>query len=440
METLTGILRGLLALAVFLGIGYLISNNKKRINYSQIVWALVLQIVFAILVLKVPGVSNGFSWVAKGFNELLKVSDSGAEFLFGKLIDPSQSWGYLFAFKVLPTIVFFSALMSLLYYLGVMQKIVYVFAWVMKKTMKLSGAESLAAAANIFVGQTEAPLVVKPYIDKMTKSEILALMSGGMATIAGAVLATYIGFLGDNWAIVNPGVTPDEARIMFATHLLCASVISAPAALMFAKLIIPETEKVNEDMEISKDKTGKNILDAISNGTTQGVKLAVNVGAMLLVFTALIYGVNLGLGWIGGFGNINEAIAALSANRFDQLSLQFLLGYALAPVAWLMGVPSEDITLVGMLLGEKTILNEFYAYSSFADLLKSGMLTNERSIFITTYALCGFANFASIGIQIGGIGVLAPQKRVLLSELGIKALIAGTLACFMTAAIAAMIL
>lgn len=440
MESLTGILRGLLALAVFLGIGYLISNNKKKINFKQIGWALILQLLFAVLVLKVPGVSTVFSWLAEGFNEVLKVSDSGADFLFGKLIDPSQSWGYLFAFKVLPTIVFFSALMSLLYYLGVMQKIVYGFAWIMKKTMKLSGAESLAAAANIFVGQTEAPLVVKPYIDKMTKSEILALMSGGMATIAGAVLATYIGFLGDNWALVNPSLSPDEARIMFATHLLCASVISAPAALMFAKLIIPETEKVNEDMEISKDKTGKNILDAISNGTTQGVKLAVNVGAMLLVFTAIIYGVNLLLGWVGSFGNINESIAALSENRFDQLSLQFVLGYVLAPVAWLMGVASEDVTLVGMLLGEKTILNEFYAYSSFADLLREGKLTNEKSIFIATYALCGFANFASIGIQIGGIGVLAPNRRVLLSELGIKALIAGTLACFMTAAIAAMIL
>lgn len=435
MEVMWSITRGLIAAGVFLGIAYLISSNRKKINFSLVAWGLGLQVGFAILVLKVDFISKGFQIVANAFTNMLEISDAGAEFLFGSLIDPSQSWGYLFAFKVLPTVVFFSALMSLLYYIGVMQRIVYAFAWVMKKSMKLSGAESLAAAANIFVGQTEAPIMVKPYIDKMTKSEIMALMTGGMATIAGAVLATYIGFLGDNWAGIS-GVELEEARTLFATHLLTASIISAPAALLFAKMIIPETEKVNENLIISKEKSGKNVLDAISNGTTQGVKLAVNVGAMLLVFTAMMYGLNSIMGWIGEITNINDSIAALSNGKFDKLSLQFVLGYVMAPIAWLLGVANEDITTVGMLLGEKTILNEFYAYASFADLLKNGVITNEKSVIIATYALCGFANFASIGIQIGGIGVLAPGKRVMLSSLGVKALIAGTLACLMTGAIA----
>lgn len=435
METILSILRAILAAGIFLGIAYLLSSNRKEIKIRMVLWGLGLQILFAVAVLKVGFITNVFRSIANGFTALLEVSDAGAAFLFGNLIDPSQSWGYLFAFKVLPTVVFFSAVMSLFYYLGIMQRIVYAFAWVMKKTMKLSGAESLAAAANIFVGQTEAPIMVKPYIDKMTKSEIMALMTGGMATIAGAVLATYIGFLGDNWAMIG-GVEVAEARTLFATHLLCASIISAPAALLFAKIIIPETERVNEDLIISKEKSGKNILDAISNGTTQGVKLAVNVGAMLLVFTAIMYGLNAAMAWVGELTNINESIAVVSGGKFDQLSLQFVLGYIMAPVAWLLGVANEDITLVGMLLGEKTILNEFYAYASLADLLKNNAITNEKSILIATYALCGFANFASIGIQIGGIGVLAPGKKVLLSKLGVKALIAGTLACFMTAAIA----
>ncbi|MBI1183845.1 Na+ dependent nucleoside transporter [bacterium] len=439
MDAFLAILRALLATTVFLGIAYLLSSNKKLVNKKQIIWGLLLQLSFAIAVLKVPFVKDAFRYVANAFNGLLQVSEAGAEFLFGNLIDPSQSWGYLFAFKVLPTIVFFSAIMSLFYYLGIMQRIVYFFALVMKKTMKLSGAESLAAAANIFVGQTEAPLMVKPYIEKMTKSEIMALMTGGMATIAGAVLATYIGFLGDNWAGIS-GEAVGEARTLFATHLLCASIISAPAALLFAKIMMPETEKVNEELIISKEKSGKNVLDAISNGTTQGVKLAVNVGAMLLVFTAIMYGLNLLMGWVGEVSHLNEQIAVISGGKFDKLSLQFVLGYLMAPVAWLIGVANEDITMVGMLLGEKTVLNEFYAYASLADLIKGNAIGDEKSVIIATYALCGFANFASIGIQIGGIGVLAPGKRVLLSTLGVKALIAGTLACLMTAVIAGVLI
>ncbi|MCB0738098.1 MAG: hypothetical protein KDC92_11340 [Bacteroidetes bacterium] len=433
-------MRALLGIALFLGIAWLLSSNRKKINYRIIIAGLALQALFAVAVLKAPYVSDVFDWFSQGVNKLLSISDAGSEFLFGSLIDPSKSWGYLFAFKVLPTIVFFSALMSLLYYLGVMQRVVYAFAWVMKRTMRLSGAESLAAAANIFVGQTEAPLMVKPYINTMTKSEVMALMTGGMATIAGAVLMSYVGMLGDSWAIMNPDLDPEIVKTTFTKHLLCASIISAPAALLFAKLLVPETEPINEEMKVDKEKNGANVLEAISNGTTQGVKLAVNVGAMLLVFTALMYGGNMLMGYIGNLGGINESVASISNGKFTELSFQFLLGYAMAPVSWLMGVASEDIALVGSLLGEKTILNEFYAFKSMEGLIQSGAITNEKSILIATYALCGFSNVASIGIQIGGIGVLAPTRTGLLSKLGVKALIGGTLACLMTACIAGMIL
>lgn len=425
---------------MFLALAWLLSSHRKKINYRIVVMGILLQLGFATLVLKVPFVMDGFEHVAQGVNQLLSVADAGASFLFGDLVDPSRSWGYLFAFKVLPTIVFFSALMSLLYYLGVMQKLVYSFAWVMKRLMRLSGAESLAAAANIFVGQTEAPLMVKPYIGQMTRSEIMALMSGGMATIAGAVLLSYVGMLGGSWHALHPELTLDQASVNFTKHLLCASIISAPAALLFAKMLVPETQKVDDKMKISDEKLGSNVLDALSLGTTQGVKLAVNVGAMLLVFTAMMYGANMLLAWVGDITTLNAQIAELTNGKFSSLSFQFLLGYIMAPISWLMGVASTDITTVGMLLGEKTILNEFYAFASLSELIKEGGITNEQSIIIATYALCGFSNVASIGIQIGGISVLAPNKRTVLSQLGIRALVAGTLACFMTACIAGMLI
>lgn len=429
-----------MGIAVFLGIAWLLSTNRKKINYRIVLVGLGLQAFFAVLVLRTKGVKDLFHSMAIGVNKLLSVADSGSEFLFGGLVDPSQSWGYIFAFKVLPTVVFFSALMSLLYYWGVMQKIVYGFAWVMKRAMKLSGAESLAAAANIFVGQTEAPLMVKPYISKMTKSEILALMTGGMATIAGAVLLSYVGMLGDSWHALNPHLTKVAAHTDFTKHLLCASIISAPAALLFAKMLVPETEKVNEDMKVSDEKIGANALDAVSQGTTQGVKLAVNVGAMLLVFTALMYGGNMILSSIGDFTGLNSTIAEATGGKFTELSFQFLLGYAMAPISWLLGVAQEDVTTVGVLLGEKTILNEFYAFANLSGMIGDGTITNQRSIYIATYALCGFSNVASIGIQIGGISVLAPNKREMLSKLGVRALIGGTLACLMTACIAGLVM
>ena len=298
--------------------------------------------------------------------------------------------------------------------------------------MRLSGAESLAAAANIFIGQTEAPLVVKPYLDKMTKSEMLCLMVGGMTTIAGGVLAAYIAFLGGE---------SDAEKAIFAKHLLTASIMSAPAAIIIAKMLYPETEEVNRKLDISKDKIGSNLLDAISRGTTEGLKLAVNVGAMLLVFTAVMAVFNwITMDMIGAPTGLNDMIMAATDGRYDGLSMQFLLGNVFAPVAWIIGVPAEDMVTVGQLLGEKTILNEFFAYASLSELKTSGALSNYRSIVIATYALCGFANFASIGIQIGGIGVLAPSQRKTLAAFGIKALIGGTVAALLTATIAGMLI
>lgn len=432
--TFESVYRGLIGIFFLLTICFLYSSDRKKIDWKLVATGLILQIVFALLVLKVDFVAAGFDWISGKVVEFLNTSEAGASFVFGKLIDPSASMGYIFAFKVLPTIVFFSAFTSLLYYLGILQKVVYVFAWVMSKTMRLSGAESLAAAANIFIGQTEAPLVVKPYLEKMTKSEILCLMVGGMATIAGGVLAAFIAFLGGD---------SDAEKIIFTKHLLTASIMSAPAAIIIAKMLFPEDQEdqIDRKLDISKEKIGTNILDAISRGTTDGLRLAVNVGAMLLVFTAIMAVLNWALGdLIGGPTGLNDYIASITDGRYTTFSMQYILGNLFAPVAWLIGVPTEDMIAVGQLLGEKTILNEFFAYGSLATLKNTGVLVNYRSIVIATYALCGFANFASIGIQIGGIGVLAPGQRTVLAKFGIKALVGGTCAALLTATIAGMLL
>jgi len=430
-ETITVLLRGTLGILSMLLFAYLLSNNKKAIRWRLVPIGVLLQIVVAVLVLKVGFVRRGFEFISGFFIELMNFTREGSVFLFGSLIENTDSFGYIFAFQVLPTIVFFSAFTSVLYYLNILQYIVYGFAWVMNRTMRLSGAECLAAAANIFIGQTEAPLVVKPYLEKMTRSEILALMTGGMATIAGAVLVAYVGMLGEN----DPG-----KMLFFTTHLLVASIISAPAALLVAKMMVPETEAVNQDLLIPRHRMGSNLLDAITLGTTQGIKLAVNVAAMLLVFIALIALVNYIVhNWIGPVGNLNQRVAAWSGGHYDGLCLEFLLGVLMAPVAWLLGVPGGDLMTVGQLLGEKTILNEFYAYANFARLKHEGILEDPRSILITTYALCGFANFSSIGIQIGGISAIAPGQRTTLAVMGLKSMIGGTIACFLTACIAGML-
>jgi len=433
------ILRGLIGILFLLSVSFLFSTNRKAIQWPLVLKGLLLQIILALLILKVPFVETIFDYLSKAFVKVISFTDFGSDFLFGQFSDGKVSQGlYNFAFRILPTIIFFSALTALLYYLKILQKIVYAFAWVMKHTLKLSGAESLSAAGNVFLGQTEAPLLIKPYLNGMTKSEVACMMIGGMATIAGGVLASYINFLGG----------PDEAsKIEFARHLLTASIMSAPAAIICAKMLVPETEKFNENMEINTESIGSNALEAIANGTSDGLKLAVNVGAMLLVFTAFIYMGNWILGdLIGHYTGLNEVIAENTS--YDKFSLQFILGYVGAPVAWLIGVSSADMIAVGQLIGEKTILNEFYAYVTLGNMKNVtggpegglGMFHEAKSVFLATYILCGFSNFASIGIQIGGIGSLMPSRKGMLSKLGLIALLGGTLACLFTASIAGMFL
>lgn len=424
------ILRGLLGIVAFIGVAILFSENRRAIPWKLVAGGLLLQIICGVLVLKVDFVRVAVDLVGQAFVKILDFNEAGSKFLFGPLIDPSQSWGFLFAFKVLPTIIFFSALTSLLFYWGILQRVVYVFAWLMSKTMRLSGAESLSASANIFLGQTEAPLLIKPYLPSMTRSELAAIMVGGMANIAGAVLVAYIGMLGG---------TDPEKQMLFAKHLITASLMSAPASLYIAKILVPQTQDVDETISVPKEKIGANFLEAIAIGTTDGVKLAVNVGAMLIVFTAFVAMANaiLGSSWIGGITGANEWIAAKTGGRYTTLSLQYILGVIFAPAAWLMGIDPGSLTLAGQVIGEKTILNEFFAYGTLGTLIQSGQLPDVRAQVILTYALCGFANIASIGILIGGIGVLAPNQRAVLAQLGVKALIGGTLCCFLGASIAA---
>ncbi len=424
--------RGLLGLSVLLVLTFLMSSKRRSINWKQVFIGLLIQFVFAVLILKVGYVRSAFDFISQIFVAILDFTEAGAQFVFGELINEKSSLGYIFAYKVLPTVIFFSALTSLLFYYGILQKVVYVFAWVMKRTMGLSGPESLSAAGNIFLGQTESPLLVKPYINKMTRSELLCIMSGGMATIAGGVFAAFISFLG--------GDDP-ELKAFFAKHLLTASVMSAPAAVVAAKILLPETKEINKEMNIENTKVGGNALEAITNGTTEGLKLAVNVGAMLLVFISLVALFNAFLSnVIGNYTGLNDWVASITGGQYESFSMEFILGYTLAPITWLMGVANEDIFLVGQLLGEKTILNEFVAYVSLGDLMEAGSFSSEKSIIIATYILCGFSNFASIGIQIGGIGSLAPSRRGELSKLGFKALIAGTLASLFTAVIVGMLI
>jgi CNT family concentrative nucleoside transporter len=430
--SLNSIGRGIIGLISLILILYAFSSNRKIIPWKLVATGLFLQILFALGVLKVDFIKNIFEAMGNVFVVILGFTMEGSRFVFGDMVNPGGSIGFVFAFQILPTIIFFSALTSLLFYMGILQKIVYGLAWVMSKTMKLSGAESLAAAANIFLGQTEAPLMVKPYISNMTRSELMCLMTGGMATIAGGVMAAYIGFLG--------GDDP-EMRLFFAKHLLAASVMSAPAAVIAAKILMPQDQKFDEKLVVSKERIGKNVLEAISNGTTDGLKLAVNVGAMLLVFIAMIAMVNFILqDGIGSITGLNEKIAAATGGKYNGLTMQFLLGYICAPLSWLMGVCTEDMVLVGQLLGEKTILNEFVAYATLGNMQSTGAFAEQKSIIIATYILCGFANFASIGIQIGGIGSLAPDKRTALSELGFRALLGGTVASLLTAVVVGMLM
>jgi CNT family concentrative nucleoside transporter len=432
MDTLVHVGRGLLGIVGFIGIAFLCSENRRAISWRLVGTGVVFQFLCGVLVLKIDAVRLAVDWVGKMAVSILEFNRAGSEFLFGSLVTNTQTFGYLFAFNVLPTIIFFSALTSLLFYLGWLQRVVFVYAWLMSKTMRLSGAESLSASANIFLGQTESPLLIKPYLATMTRSELLAVMVGGMATIAGAVLVAYIGMLG--------GTDPVQ-RLAFAKHLITASIMAAPASLYIAKIMVPQTESVDETITIPKEKIGANALEAIANGTTDGLRLAVNVGAMLLVFTALVAMLNAILAsGIGTWTGLNDWITTSTGGRYTSFSLQYIMGLLFAPLAWLMGVDPGSLTIAGQVIGEKTILNEFYAYGTLGKLIQGGLLPDVRAQVILTYALCGFANFASIGILVGGISVLAPNQRSTLAQLGIKALIGGSLCCFIGASIAAMLL
>jgi len=427
MEQLMHLVRGLIGIAAFLGIAVLLSENRKAINWRVVSIGMLLQIVFAALVIYAPPVRYAVELVGNFFVQLLAFTGEGTKFVFGSLVDQNKH-GVVFGLSILPSIIFFSAFTSALYYLGILQKIVWGLAWVMTKTMRLSGPETLSASANVFLGQTEAPLLIKPYLNTMTRSEILCVMIGGMATVAGAVMIAYISFLGGN----------DPAQqVIFATHLITKSVISAPAALMFAKILVPQTEPVDTSLQVSKEKIGANLLDAICLGTTDGLRLAVNVGGMLIVFTAFVAMVNYVLShWCGDPLGLNPMVASLTAGTFKTFSLAFILGILFAPVAWLMGISNDALLQSGALLGTRTVLNEFVAFLNLADLKNAGTYNDPRNLMIITYALCGFANIVSIGIQIGGIGAIAPAQRENLAKLGVKALIGGSLACFMAATIA----
>lgn len=420
-------IRGLIGIVVLIAFAFLFSVNKRSIDWRLVIIGITLQIVLGFLILEVPLVARGFHSLSAVFVKLLSFSGVGARFLFGDLA--GTSFGFIFAFQVLPTIIFFSTLSAGLYYLGILQKVVFGIAWIMSRTMRLSGAESLSAAGNIFLGQTEAPLLVRPFIPNMTRSELMCLMTGGMATIAGGVLAGYVAFLGGDSL---------EEQTRFAAYLISASMMNAPAAIVISKIIIPEINKdhIDKNLKVNTENLGVNLIDALSIGAMEGLKLALNVGGMLLAFIALIAAINYILADV--FGNItglNTIIISSTQGQFQGFSLEYILGQVFRAFAYIMGVDWQDTLQVGSLLGQKTVVNEFVAYLGLAEMKDEGSL-NAKSIIIATYALCGFSNFASIAIQVGGIGGMAPNQQGNLSRLGMRALLAATLACMMTATIA----
>ena len=429
--SLESISRGIIGMISLVFIAYLFSSNKKAINWKTTFLGLTSQLILAVLILRVEFVQSIFEFFGKIFVKTLDFTMEGSKFLLGDMVNV-ESFGYVFLFQVLPTIIFFSALTSVLFYLGIIQKVVKILALSLSKLLNISGAESLSVAGNIFLGQTEAPLMIKAYLEKMNKSEILLVMIGGMATVAGGVLAAYIGFLGGEDEVL---------KLYYAKHLLTASVMAAPGAIVISKILFPQVETINKDVSVSQDKIGSNLLDAIANGTTEGLKLAANVGAMLLVFIAFIAMINFGFEKIGAITNINDWINNNTTYNF--LSIEFILGYTLSPIMWIIGVAKEDMALMGQLLGIKLAASEFIGYMQLAELKDISNVVHlqyEKSILMATYMLCGFANFASIGIQIGGIGSLAPNQRTNLSKFGMIAVLGGTLASLLSATIAGMII
>jgi len=428
--TIESIFRGILGMTILLGLSYAISVNKKAIKWKTVFLGLLMQLTIAIGVIKITWISNVFEFFGSFFIKILEYTEAGTNMLLGDFSDVEKT-GYIFAFQVLPVIIFFSALTSIGYYFGVIQKIVRGLAWGLTKLLNITGAESLSVAGNIFLGQTETPLLIKAYLEKMNRSELFLVMVGGMATVAGSVLGAYIGFLG--------GDDP-EARLTFAKSLLAASVMAAPGAVVISKIIYPQVDEVNTDISISSSHIGESFLSAISKGTSEGVKMAVNVAAMLLVFIALIALVNGVLHFFGEIG-LNNWISQNSP--YSGLSVEFILGILFSPLMWAIGVSGNDTLLMGQLLGVKIAASEFVAYVQLADLknIESVIRFNhEKSVIMATYMLCGFANFASIGIQIGGVGIIAPKIKHILIELGFKAMIAGTLVSLLSATIAGMLI
>ena len=429
--SLVSLLRGVTGMLVLIFIAFLLSNNRRAISWKTVGIGLFIQILIAVGVLKINFIKNIFEILGGFFIKVLEFTGEGTKMLLGEFGN-IETYGFIFVFQALPVIIFFSALTSILYYFGVIQKIVGFLAWGLTRIFKISGAESLSVAGNIFLGQTEAPLLIKAYLEKMNRSEIFLVMVGGMATVAGSVLGAYIGFLGGNDPIL---------RLEFAKSLLAASVMAAPGAIVIGKIIYPQTEIVENDVTISKEKIGSNLLSAISIGTGEGIKMAVNVGAMLLVFIALIAMLSNIFSVIGDVLGINNWISKNTI--YSNLSIEFLLGYLFAPIVWIIGVAKEDIALMGQLLGVKLVASEFVGYTQLVELkneLNPIHFSYQKSIIMATYMLCGFANFASIGIQIGGIGIIAPKIKKILTELGLKAMIAGTLVSLMSATIAGIIL
>lgn len=429
-------LRGLGGVVFIIGIAYVLSGNRRLIDWRLVGIGIGLQLAFGLMIGKVEVAQQAFAFISEKVVTFLNFAQSGAEFLYGDLArdstdDPSvrHNLGFLFAFQALPTVIFFSAFTAGLYYLGILQKVVFGFAWVMARTMRLSGAESLSAAANIFMGQTEAPLLVRPFIDRMTQSELHCLMTGGMATIAGSVLGAYVAFLGGG---------DMASRAMFATYLIGASIMNAPAAIVLSKIMLPETvpEKIDRELKVNKEKLGVNLIDALASGASDGLRLALNIGAMLLAFIAIIYAINWVLvDFIGAFTGLNEFVVTSTNGTFNGFSLQYILGQVFRIFAFFMGVEWSETIQVGSLLGQKLVVNEFVAYLDLAQMHSAGILS-EKSVRISTYALCGFANFSSIAIQIGGIGGMAPARQGDLSRLGLRAMIAASLATMMTGTIA----
>jgi CNT family concentrative nucleoside transporter len=424
VEAFTRVLFGLFGLTVLIGIAWLASNNKRRVDWKLVATGISLQIAFAAVVLLVPGGKDVFDAIGHGFVRVLSFVNEGSRFIFGSLMDVN-TFGFIFACQVLPTIIFFAALMGVLYHLGVMQAVVRAMAWAITRVMRVSGAETTSVCASVFIGQTEAPLTVRPYIPKMTESELITMMIGGMAHIAGGVLAAYVGMLG--------GGDPEQ-QVFYAKHLLAASIMAAPATLVIAKILIPETGEplTRGTVKMEVEKNTANIIDAAAAGAGDGLRLALNIGAMLLAFIALIALLNWPLTWLGEVTGIAAAIG-------KPTDMATLFGYVLAPIAWVIGTPWQDAQVVGSLIGQKIVINEFVAYLQLGEIVNgkvAGVALSDQGRLIATYALCGFANFSSIAIQIGGIGGLAPERRQDLARFGMRAVLGGSIATFMTATIA----